>query len=578
MTMTSTLSLPGTPAPYDLSLPYPSWQPGQWDTIVRLASSDKKIILLEAPTGSGKSGLAVGYATLMGEPLLVLTGTLQLQDQYEAQLGLLTARGRPNFPCQLDPAVMASEAVCTVGSACHHKSYTRHLFYPDLEHDAETCVSCQKSGDVPCMYYYQRFVAESAGEVVLNYPYWLALANYSGAFQKRAIMVFDEAHALEDEVRRFATVRFTRRQADLLSLTIPWMPAEDVAAWGAWVKTGRMRMAREYRAITQGTAGPPAGGHDEQRRKSLLAFCRAADMLFSQPSDSWVGEKEIIRGMETGTTTFKPIWVSGVSQRVLTRHFGEKVILMSGTILDPDMYCDSLGLNTDDVDFIRVPSTFPAERRPFYYEPIGKLNVNDPTKITRLVTGIDQILDKYPSRRGIIHTVSYKLAEYIVTRSRHSPRMIGHDSKNKVAQLNYYKTRSDGIWISPSSGVGLDLPYDLCEFQIIAKLPFPDLGDKQIKQRMKTGPDGRPLPSASRWYNWLTACQLIQMYGRGMRAPDDRCDTYLLDGNYGWFRHYFRSVAPEWVLKAMRRPRVTYRDPYENESGTDMLARLLAQD
>ena len=76
------------------------------------------------------------------------------------------------------------------------------------------------------------------------------------------------------------------------------------------------------------------------------------------------------------------------------------------------------------------------------------------------------------------------------------------------------------VLISPSMNEGVDLPGDLCRFQIIYKLPYPDLADKQIRLRANADED---------WYNYKTALSLIQTYGRGMRFDDDYCMTYLID-------------------------------------------------
>ena len=73
---------------------------------------------------------------------------------------------------------------------------------------------------------------------------------------------------------------------------------------------------------------------------------------------------------------------------------------------------------------------------------------------------------------------------------------------------------------------GVDLPGDECRFQIIYKLPYPDLGDRQIMLRANADED---------WYNYKTALSLIQTYGRGMRFEDDYCVTYFIDSRIGEF-------------------------------------------
>lgn len=35
-----------------------------------------------------------------------------------------------------------------------------------------------------------------------------------------------------------------------------------------------------------------------------------------------------------------------------------------------------------------------------------------------------------------------------------------------------------------------------------------------------------------RWYDYQTAIELMQTYGRGMRAEDDSCETYIIDEDF----------------------------------------------
>src|SRR3990167_4796158 len=98
-----------------LDLPYSGWRHGQREAIEAIAESKKRIIILEAPPGTGKSGIAIGAARLMGaRRSVVLCSTLQLMDQYLATApDLKTVRGRANFDCMVQPTT-ADDAPCTV--------------------------------------------------------------------------------------------------------------------------------------------------------------------------------------------------------------------------------------------------------------------------------------------------------------------------------------------------------------------------------------------------------------------------------------------------------------------------------
>ena len=80
-----------------------------------------------------------------------------------------------------------------------------------------------------------------------------------------------------------------------------------------------------------------------------------------------------------------------------------------------------------------------------------------------------------------------------------------------------------------SMGEGVDLPGDLCRFQIIYKIPYPDWGDKQIYERSSIDME---------WYDFKTCLNLVQTHGRGMRYDSDYCTTYVIDSR---FTSYVRS-------------------------------------
>ena len=91
---------------------------------------------------------------------------------------------------------------------------------------------------------------------------------------------------------------------------------------------------------------------------------------------------------------------------------------------------------------------------------------------------------------------------------------------------------------------GVDLPYDKCRFQIIYKVPFPYLGDKQINLRQKRD---------KRWYAYKTVMTIMQAYGRGMRAEDDYCTTYVLDKDILMLfkSPLYRSLIPDFFKEAI---------------------------
>ena len=99
--------------------------------------------------------------------------------------------------------------------------------------------------------------------------------------------------------------------------------------------------------------------------------------------------------------------------------------------------------------------------------------------------------------------------------------------------------------VSPSMNEGVDLPYDDCRFQIIYKIPYPNILDAQIKARKNID---------DYWYLYKTALTLLQTYGRGMRAEDDYCTTYIIDNRVKRFvfQNKKNGLIPDYFIEAIK--------------------------
>jgi ATP-dependent DNA helicase DinG len=97
------------------------------------------------------------------------------------------------------------------------------------------------------------------------------------------------------------------------------------------------------------------------------------------------------------------------------------------------------------------------------------------------------------------------------------------------------------VLVSPSLREGIDLPDDFLRFQIITKMPYPDLGDPWTRARADRDP---------RWYALETAKALVQAYGRSCRHAADHGTTYVLDAHFPRFLQRYRVLLPSWFLDA----------------------------
>lgn len=82
---------------------------------------------------------------------------------------------------------------------------------------------------------------------------------------------------------------------------------------------------------------------------------------------------------------------------------------------------------------------------------------------------------------------------------------------------------------------------------IVAKAPFPYLGDPQIQKRLHRKADGGEV-----WYAMQVAREVVQMTGRGVRHEDDWAVAYVLDGQFvGNVWRNRKGMFPGWWREAV---------------------------
>lgn len=197
--------------------------------------------------------------------------------------------------------------------------------------------------------------------------------------------------------------------------------------------------------------------------------------------------------------------------------------------------------------FFDIPSIFDTARYPIRYMPAADMNHDTKNEeFPKLVSALDDIIVKHPDVKGLIHCVSYSNLYRVLETSKYPKRLIHHADNNRQFVLNQFMASDQPlVLLSPSMERGIDLPDDNCRFIVIVKVPFPYLGDPQIKARLYQGHSGRS------WYNAITARRIVQSTGRGMRSPTDFCESYILDSNFEAFYQKNRAMFPRWWREAL---------------------------
>ena len=222
---------------------------------------------------------------------------------------------------------------------------------------------------------------------------------------------------------------------------------------------------------------------------------------------------------------------------------------MSATILDPKQICVNTGITLCSgrtYEYRELTSPFPKENRPVYFEPCANvINKEMELALPKLARGITEILSNHPDERILIHTVSYRIRDYI-RKNVATDRFITHTTADRAAVLEKFKSSSKPlVLLTPSMDRGVDLPDDACRVVVIAKVPYPDLTDPQIGRRLHASKDGNS------WYAHRTVSTIIQMSGRGVRSATDYATTYILDAQFERIYREYKYLFPAWFREAV---------------------------
>jgi Rad3-related DNA helicase len=491
------------------------------------------VLLLEAPPGVGKSHVAMTLARWSGDAYL-LTSQKLLQDQYEREFGgeLAVVKGRDNYLCER----YASVPVPTSRGACRRP----------------------RGPACGCPYVRAKQAALHAPVFCANTAYFLTLRHWHAEqLRRRRLLVVDEAHNLEAQLVAVATVAFTHDEMRTwLGAPLPLL--DDAGAYRPLLAPLLERLDDEREAVVRhlealapaadlfGDAPPSPEEQALLERQERLDDATARLRRFLDGEDrEWVVRYPAAPG---SALALVPLGVADLG-RALLGESAEIVVLSSAYLGPRSVVAECFGLEEDRLRDLGVGSPFPREQRPIVYRPIGALSQATLARLEpALFAAVAAILAEHPEDKGLIHAASHAAARRLVAAlAQADPRAAGRllwieSAEAKAAALDVHRaSRRPTVLVSPSLREGVDLPDDFLRFQIVTKMPFPDLGDPWTAARRARDP---------RWYAVETAKALVQAYGRSCRHAEDHGVTYVLDAHFARFVQHYRALLPEWFLDA----------------------------
>ncbi len=249
-----------------------------------------------------------------------------------------------------------------------------------------------------CPYNVAKQAAIKSRLAVANVSYLLHEGNSEfTSFAGRDLVIVDEADALEDELMRYVEISISPRMQKVLGLRPPEKKTV-LASWQQWVMDeARPKVSAKLESLKY--ASDPK---DVRLKNTLSRLDKKLEGLVFD--DNWV-----YTGYETGFITFKPVIVDQAAREVLW-NLGSQWLLMSATIISAQQMAEDLGLQDDEWALVEVESTFPADNRPIYVEPVA--NMTAKTKETAWPAAFKRIeeIAAWHDERILVHTVSYQLA------------------------------------------------------------------------------------------------------------------------------------------------------------------------
>jgi len=522
-------------------------------------NKENKFFLLNLPVGTGKSHLALMIADWYlknvhgGAKVDVITNSKILQDQYSNTYESINdLKGKENYSC--------SQYACSCAQGAEFNRLNK-----------TSCESCPHSGAR------EGFIS---GKISLtNFYLYILYALYmpkSLEVRGANVLIVDEAHEFDDVMSDFITIKITetlvkrlkfsnedeiiKKLKKVTSITsyiefLSYLQGEVASTIADIEKSlGSQRrnpkMDKRDNKLSKLFGTKNADTKLMQVITDLLQYQSKIEIFLKEYKDNpnnWVLESNYNEKTKQKELSLEPIWAFDYLDKYVFSNY-DMVFLMSGTILDKNLFCQLNGLDVTKAVYYSIDSPFPVQNRPIFYMPLGKMSYTKKEEtFKQYVPYIQKILNKYPDKKGIVHTNSFELASWF-SRDVKDPRLVYHDSSNKDEVLQeHFGTEKPTVLVSPSMDTGVSFDDDKARFQVIAKIPYPSLASQKNKLRQKNNPE---------WYSWKTVSGLIQMTGRAVRSNEDFADTIIIDGSFSDLLRHSGHLFPHWFQEAIKKVNV----------------------
>ena len=506
--------------------PYPSFQPGQQEAvqqILELHDSGQKVIELNCPTAGGKSldlyvlgrilteELQAGR-TVYTTPLVALVNQLENESAFSAMPVL---KGKRNYPCPLLRKALGKDWYSA--DDCPYETWLEAIQDPGAISDGQGGKAyCPKNFCHACPYQQARakFMNRQFGATTLaRYQVDPSIRN------ETTVLLVDESAGLEKTLIDRATLKMPDRvdlddlvpsltvyyhelevQSDILAEQIKASPSIDQKIKLTRDKNKVDREARKCAKVL---------GHLEKQHPYIIDKDRQFRLL-----DGRSEFQAMIEGLDLA-------------------------VLASGT--------PATSIITDDFRPVVIQHPIPVERRICHYWPVGSMAFKErQATAPRMAQAIADLHERF-KKKTMVHCGAYVIA-----------RMLYENMPAKTRKLCILQRQDDregckeeflgakqAIFLSVNFEEGLDLKGPDYPLNVIAKVPFENIGDEFIKARNERDNYKR--------YNMHAAVAVMQAAGRCTRSVSDFSETYILDSSWQGFFNRSKRLFQPWFVAALKK-------------------------
>jgi ATP-dependent DNA helicase DinG len=520
---------------YDLRLE----QKEMLDFTTKSIQDGNKYILLNSPTGTGKSYGAIliskWYRDTFGadKKITILTGSKILQNQYINDFPFIkNLKGQSNYYCE------THKTNCRTGKELNKLSEKK-------------CKYC--SYDSAKKQWLDANMAITNFHLFNIYSIYYPDILYS---KYKSLLIIDEAHDFETTFNNFLSITINLNIIKKCGFSIDYQnfiknklseltTIESCVSFINDVLTNDMVLLKDSYVETLTNCNdnekPVLTNYITNITEQLFKLI-SFSVYYKDDKDNWVMDINTNKKTDTISISLQPIWSYSYLKDIVWDKF-DHVVFLSGTILDKQLFSYVNGIDVNVTSYTDIETTFPEENRLIYYiKKIGKMTYNDKfDTFKKQIPVVNKILKKYKQHKGIIHTGNYEISEWLKNQYNND-RLIYHDPNDREEKLNdFIYSNTPNVIVSPSMGTGISLDGNLGRFGIVLKIPYPNITNPQVKNRIL---------SNEKWYNWYTTTQIIQSLGRIVRSDIDYGENYILDASFSNILE--NGYVPKYIIDSIR--------------------------